>query len=111
VKSVPGVWGNTLAFLGGTRSCIGYRFSLYEYVFAVDSCKVSLFSSPLFSRTKIILHALISTFEFELAVPKEEMGLKSGIVTRPVVKSQMEKGTQLPLFVRMAPANTEEALM
>jgi hypothetical protein len=29
---VPGVWGNLLTFLGGARSCIGYRFALVEYV-------------------------------------------------------------------------------
>jgi hypothetical protein len=108
---VPGVWGNTLAFLGGTRSCIGYRFSLYEYVVAVNSCKVNPILIATSTRTKIILHALISTFEFELAIPQEELGFKNGIVTRPIVKSEMEKGTQLPLFVRMAPANTEEIIL
>jgi cytochrome P450 len=30
VSSIPGVWGNILSFLGGPRSCIGYRFSLME---------------------------------------------------------------------------------
>lgn len=32
VSGIPGVWGNLLSFLGGPRSCIGYRFSLVEYV-------------------------------------------------------------------------------
>ena len=32
IASIPGVWGNLLSFLGGPRSCIGYRFSLVEYV-------------------------------------------------------------------------------
>lgn len=31
-KHMPGVWGNLLTFLGGARSCIGYRFALVEYV-------------------------------------------------------------------------------
>ena len=29
-SAVPGVWGNLLSFLGGARSCIGYRFALAE---------------------------------------------------------------------------------
>jgi hypothetical protein len=33
VKSVPGVWGNVLSFLGGSHACIGYKFSLFEYIF------------------------------------------------------------------------------
>lgn len=28
--SIPGVWGNQLSFLGGQRSCIGFRFALVE---------------------------------------------------------------------------------
>ncbi|KAJ2914197.1 hypothetical protein MD484_g6203, partial [Candolleomyces efflorescens] len=32
VKSIPGVWGNTLSFLAGPRACIGYKFSIIEYV-------------------------------------------------------------------------------
>ena len=32
VHSIPGIWGNSLAFLGGPRACIGYRFSVVECV-------------------------------------------------------------------------------
>ena len=32
IANTPGVWGHLLTFLGGTRACIGYRFSLVEYV-------------------------------------------------------------------------------
>ena len=30
IANAPGVWGHLLTFLGGTRACIGYRFSLVE---------------------------------------------------------------------------------
>ncbi len=27
---IPGVWSGMMTFLGGSRSCIGYRFAIYE---------------------------------------------------------------------------------
>ena len=32
-EDIPGVWGHVLSFLGGPRACIGYRFSVVEWVF------------------------------------------------------------------------------
>jgi len=79
--SIPGIWGHMLTFIGGPRSCIGYRFSLVE--------------------TKALLFTLIRAFEFELAVPIEDIGKKStAIVQRPIVLSEKEKGNQMPLLVR-----------
>lgn len=53
-------------------------------------------------RTKVILHALVSIFEFALAVAVEDIGKKDGIVARPILKSAREKGPQLPLRVTRA---------
>ncbi|KAJ7679608.1 cytochrome P450 [Mycena rosella] len=80
-NNIPGIWGQTLTFLGGPRSCIGYRFSLVE--------------------TKALLFTLVRGFEFELAVPIEDIGNKATpIVQRPIVLSEKEKGNQMPLLVR-----------
>ncbi|KAH9483580.1 Cytochrome P450 monooxygenase 205 [Psilocybe cubensis] len=80
VAAIPGVWGNTLSFLGGPRACIGYRFALVEM--------------------KALLFTLVRAFEFELAVPASEIQKKSVIVTRPVLASDPNKSNQMPLLVR-----------
>ncbi|KAJ3805519.1 cytochrome P450 [Lentinula aff. lateritia] len=80
VSSIPGVWGNMLSFLGGAHACIGYRFSLVEM--------------------KALLFVLIRAFEFELAVSPEDIVGKTGIVRRTHLKSEPEKGSQLPLWVK-----------
>jgi cytochrome P450 len=56
-KQVPGIWGNLLSFLGGTRNCIGYRFALAEI--------------------KAILFVLIRNFKFEELPSKPEIEKKA----------------------------------
>jgi len=80
VQSIPGVWANMMSFLGGPRSCIGYRFSIVEM--------------------KALVFTLVRAFEFELAVPADEIIKKATIVQRPLVRSEMEKGNQMPLLIR-----------
>ncbi|EMD33504.1 hypothetical protein CERSUDRAFT_118078 [Gelatoporia subvermispora B] len=80
VSDIPGVWANLLTFSGGPRSCIGYRSTLVEM--------------------KALLFTLVRSFEFELAVPPEEIARQQRVVQRPMVKSEMEKGTQMPLIIR-----------
>ncbi|KAF9239085.1 cytochrome P450 [Melanogaster broomeanus] len=80
VSHIPGVWGHMLTFLGGPRACIGYRFSLVEM--------------------KAILFILIRAFEFELAVPASEIGKKSTLVQRPVLRDDPTNKPQLPLLVK-----------
>ncbi|KAJ7144946.1 cytochrome P450 [Mycena crocata] len=79
-NSIPGVWGHMLTFLGGPRACIGYRFSLVEM--------------------KALLFTLVRAFEFELAVPVADVGKKTAIVQRPIVRSESSAGNQLPLLIR-----------
>ncbi|KAL0057874.1 hypothetical protein AAF712_015468 [Marasmius tenuissimus] len=81
VTSIPGAWGNMLTFLGGPHACIGLRFTIIE--------------------TKAILFTLLRAFEFELAVPKEDILIKRGFaVHRPVVRGK--EGNQLPCLIRPA---------
>ncbi|KAK7678026.1 hypothetical protein QCA50_018966 [Cerrena zonata] len=79
-SSIPGVWGHLMTFIGGPRACIGYRFSVVEM--------------------KALIFALVRAFEFELAVPVEDLIKKTGIVQRPLVRTEMDKGTQMPLIVK-----------
>ncbi|KAI0357859.1 cytochrome P450 [Trametes cingulata] len=80
VSSIPGVWGHILSFLGGPRACIGYRFSLVEM--------------------KALIFTLVRAFEFELAVPPQDIQKKTSIVQRPLLRSAPEKGSQMPLLVK-----------
>ncbi|KAI5116592.1 hypothetical protein M0805_005187 [Coniferiporia weirii] len=80
-KDIPGVWGNMLTFLGGARSCIGYRFALFEM--------------------KALLFTLLRTFEFELALPVADIERRSFVVTRPYIKGQKDAGPQMPLIVKL----------
>ncbi|KAJ6564735.1 cytochrome P450 [Mycena capillaripes] len=80
-SALPGVWGHLLTFLGGPRSCIGFRFSLVEM--------------------KALLFILVRDLEFELAVPIVDMGKQgTAIVQRPIVLTDRAAGNQLPLLVR-----------
>ncbi|KAI1783891.1 cytochrome P450 [Ganoderma leucocontextum] len=80
ISAIPGVWGNLLTFLGGAHACIGYRFSLVEM--------------------KAIVFMLIRNFEFELAVPAEEIVPIGSFLQRPALRSDQGEGSQLPLIIR-----------
>ena len=51
---------------------------------------------------KALIFTLVRAFEFELAVPASEIVKKATVVQRPLVKSEMEKGNQMPMFIRPA---------
>lgn len=82
VKSMPGIWGNTLTFFAGSHACIGYRFALIEI--------------------KSLLFFLVRQFEFGLAVPVHDVQIQVSLVQRPVLKSEPNVASQLPMFVRHA---------
>ncbi|KAJ7473626.1 cytochrome P450 [Mycena galericulata] len=77
--AIPGAWGNLLTFLAGPHNCIGFRFAIVEM--------------------KALLFTLIRAFELNAAVPEGGLGFTSTPVQRPVVSSELEKGSQLPLII------------
>ncbi|EIM81184.1 cytochrome P450 [Stereum hirsutum FP-91666 SS1] len=87
VQSIPGVWGNSLAFSAGPRACIGFRFSVMEM--------------------KAILFTLLRSFRFGLAVPLHEIKPLTKIVQKPYLTSDLKAGTQLPLNITPLEADGE----
>ncbi|KAH9169235.1 cytochrome P450 [Lactarius sanguifluus] len=83
--ALPSVYGHLLTFIAGAHACIGYRFSVVEI--------------------KALLFTLVRAFEFELALPAEDIVCRTSIVGRPVVASNPAAGPQLPLLIR--PANLD----
>ncbi|KAK4684235.1 hypothetical protein P7C73_g5960, partial [Tremellales sp. Uapishka_1] len=79
-NQVPGVWGNLMTFLGGTRSCIGYKFSVVEI--------------------KVVLFVLVRSFVFAELPGKPVIEKKASMVMRPRVVGEEAAGFQLPLLVR-----------
>ena len=54
----------------------------------------------MFHRMKALLFTLLRAFEFQLAVPASDIGKKSTIVQRPVLLSDPDNKSQLPLLVK-----------
>ncbi|PVF92144.1 cytochrome P450 [Serendipita vermifera] len=79
-ETSPGAWSHIMTFLAGSRSCIGYRFALLEM-------------------KSILLH-LIRAFEFELDADPNDIIHKALIVTRPMVRSNLEKGSHMPMIIK-----------
>ncbi|CAL1706741.1 unnamed protein product [Somion occarium] len=81
IEGSPGIWSHMLTFLDGPRACIGYRFSLVEM--------------------KALLFTLLRTLEFSLAVPVEDIAIQQGIIARPMLAGEPEKGVQMPLIIKL----------
>ncbi|KAI0677750.1 cytochrome P450 [Trametes maxima] len=79
-SNLPGIWAHILTFLGGPRACIATRFSVIEL--------------------KSFLFSLVREFEFELAVPAADIVPVGTLIQRPNVRSELDKGAQLPLLIR-----------
>ena len=89
-----------MTFIGGPRACIGFRFSLVEYVTLFHSLRKGGLTVDVNARMKALLFMLIRSFEFELALPKEAITKLPGIVDRPFLKAEEAKGAMLPLKIK-----------
>ena len=49
---------------------------------------------------KVLLFTLLRAFEFDMAVPVEDVKKVFIIVTRPLLESEREKGNQLPMLIK-----------
>ncbi len=49
---------------------------------------------------KVIIFTLVRSFEFELAVPREDAQPTGTFLQRPALVSEPERGTQLPMVIR-----------
>ncbi|KAF9811020.1 hypothetical protein IEO21_06724 [Rhodonia placenta] len=75
---IPGVYSNLMTFLGGKRSCIGFKFSEMEM--------------------KVVLAVMVSNFTFKLT--EKEIGWNVALVWYPTVGKDDDR-PQLPLKVRL----------
>lgn len=79
-NDIPGVWGSMMTFLGGSRSCIGFRFALFEM--------------------KALLFTLIRSFSFELTVPADRIECRLLSAAKPHIKGDDKSGSQLPVIIK-----------
>ncbi|KAL1680371.1 cytochrome P450 [Schizophyllum commune] len=77
---VPGIYSNLMTFLGGGRSCIGFKFSQLEM--------------------KVVLTELVDAFQFSPS--KQSVQWRMSNIVSAYVESEPEK-TQLPIVVSRVP--------
>ncbi|KZV83332.1 cytochrome P450, partial [Exidia glandulosa HHB12029] len=76
-SNIPGIFAGLATFIGGPRSCIGYRFAIVEF--------------------KALLFHVVRSFNVALAVPPEQIGHKSTFLSRPMLKT--DGSNQVPLLI------------
>ncbi|THH06110.1 hypothetical protein EW146_g9715 [Bondarzewia mesenterica] len=95
-------WSNLLAFSDGPRSCIGMRLAIFQY--KVNAHSISSFHSfgtdGRYRVTQVILTSLITRFRFEDSGCDISLRVSSSL--QPWVVGEKDKGSQLPVIVRLA---------
>ncbi|KAJ2931308.1 hypothetical protein H1R20_g5845, partial [Candolleomyces eurysporus] len=77
-----GVYGNLLTFAGGVRTCIGWRFALYEVL--------------------ALTVEIINNFELGLTPDIERLRREACLVMLPTLEGEQVKGENLPLTITLA---------
>ncbi|PPQ65281.1 hypothetical protein CVT26_000241, partial [Gymnopilus dilepis] len=72
---LPGIYSHLMTFIGGSRACIGFKFSQLEM--------------------KVVLFLLVESFKFSLPKDKEIVWQMAGIAS-PTLKSEIGKGKETP---------------
>jgi len=80
--SIPGIYSHLMTFIGGSRSCLGMRFAIYEM--------------------KVILGVLLNAFEFQPA-PNCTVSWLDHTILAPHVEGDPQLVNRLPLVVSVAP--------
>ncbi|TFK49746.1 cytochrome P450 [Heliocybe sulcata] len=78
-----GVTSNLLAFLSGTRACIGWRFAMLEM--------------------QSLAAEMINNFEFRVEDPTKTVRPWGDNAVYPLVDGELDKGPQMPLRVSIVP--------
>ncbi|KIY71128.1 cytochrome P450 [Cylindrobasidium torrendii FP15055 ss-10] len=78
-----GVYGNLLTFSGGVRSCIGWRFAVYE--------------------VQALLTEIVNQFELAPTPELEKLRREACLVMIPTLEGEQLDGENLPLKVSLAP--------
>lgn len=64
-------------FLAGPRACIGFRFTLIEYINWLSQRGAMILTALVFRRMKAILFSLVRTMKIGLAVPADDIEPKT----------------------------------
>ncbi|OAX35971.1 cytochrome P450 [Rhizopogon vinicolor AM-OR11-026] len=83
-----GVYANLLSFLGGVKSCIGWRFAMIEL--------------------QTFITEAVGKFEFALTDKCERIRREPSVLMTPMVEGEFEKGVQVPLRVSVASRTVTE---
>ncbi len=91
-----------MTFGGGPRACIGYRFSLVEYVSALPVVANTEMLTQM-DRMRALIFTLVRAFAFAPAIDPSELRTRPGIVLRPFLAGAPNEGSQIPLMVTRYP--------